>query len=93
MPEEVDEPITVAFSPEGEPRSFVWRRFEYFVTGVPQAFFRRRNWWKDRQPLTRIDQELWRVEASSSGASTDAHLYDLIRQTEVEEWRLALNWE
>lgn len=40
-------------------------------------FFRRRPWWREREELTRIDYELWRVEASSTGTSNDAHMYDL----------------
>ncbi|WP_028244963.1 DUF6504 family protein [Pseudoclavibacter soli] len=94
MPEKIDEPVTVVLSPEGEPRSFVWRRFEYEITGVPQAFFRRRPWW---QPATgptaavleRIDRELWRVEASCTG--DDFLTYDLAREPDGQ-WRLQLAW-
>lgn len=93
MPTNIDEPITVTLSSEGEPRTFVWRRFEYEVIGVPQAFFKRRSWWRERDDLARIDQELWRVEASCTGTSDDAHTYDLARHGDTEAWRLALAWE
>lgn len=94
MPRQVDEPITVALSPEGEPRRFVWRRFEYEVIGVPQSFFRRTRWWQ--QPavrLARIDRELWRVEATSTGDMADVRTYDLASGPDGEGWRLALEWE
>lgn len=93
MPTQVDEPITVTLSPEGEPRAFVWRRFEYEIFGVPQAFFRRRSWWKDAEEPSHIDQELWRVEASSTGTFEDAHTYDIARHNTPDGWRLSLAWE
>lgn len=95
MPVRVDEPITVTLSPEGEPRSFVWRRFEYEIIGVPLSFFRRRQWWREKaaESLTQIDDELWRVEASSTGLTVDAKTYDIARQSGPEGWRLALAWE
>ncbi|MCD7100685.1 DUF6504 family protein [Pseudoclavibacter sp. 13-3] len=103
MPCKIDETITVALSHEGEPRSFVWRRFEYEIVGVPQSFFHRRRWWHAPQESPtasgasttcatrqRVDQELWRVEASCTG--DDFHTYDLLRLPD-DGWRLQLVWE
>lgn len=36
MPTVIDDIIDVAFSPEGQPVSFVWQRFLYTVTGSPR---------------------------------------------------------
>lgn len=93
MPVRVDEPITVTLSPEGEPRSFVWRRFEYEVFGVPLAFYRRRPWWREQRDLSQIDHELWRVEASPTGVMDDARTYDIARFADEGGWRLAFAWE
>lgn len=91
MPAKIDEPVTVTLSSEGEPRSFVWRRFEYEIAGVPQAFFQRRAWWQTGTPtLERIDQELWRVEASCTGDQFVT--YDLLHLPDGQ-WRLQLAWE
>jgi hypothetical protein len=60
---------------------------------VPQAFFRRRSWWKDAEEPSHIDQELWRVEASSTGTFEDAHTYDIARHNTPDGWRLSLAWE
>ncbi|KAB1658501.1 DUF6504 family protein [Pseudoclavibacter sp. CFCC 11306] len=112
MPRKIDEAITVELSHEGEPRSFVWRRFEYEIVGVPQSFFHRRRWWCASQsspaasavsahpttsaaatacaPRQRVDQELWRVDASCTG--DDFHTYDLLRLPD-DGWRLQLVWE
>jgi len=92
MPREVDEPITVTLSPEGEPRAFVWRRFEYEVLGTPLAFFRRLPWWRTRGSLQRIDQEFWRVEATATGTMDGARIYELARAGE-KGWLLATEWE
>lgn len=123
MPVRVDEPIAVTLSPDGEPRSFIWRQFEYEVFGVPLAFFRRRSWWREQEneqrgsqraqqygtqrhdtdclagdpatgaDLTRIDHELWRVEASATGLVEDARTYDISRFHGEDVWRLILSWE
>lgn len=51
MPTVIDDIIDVAFSPEGQPVSFVWQRFLYTVTGQPQAYFRRLPpWWHGGSP-------------------------------------------
>lgn len=93
MPTRVDEAITVTLSPDGEPRAFVWRRFEYEVLGVPQPFYRRRAWWRDRGDLARIDSELWRVDATPTGVASDSRTFDLARRPDEEGWVLALAWE
>lgn len=92
MPRRVDEPITVTLSPEGEPRSFVWRRFQYEVIGTPLTFFRRLPWWRTRGSLTRIDEEFWRVEATLTGAAESARIYELARAGE-KGWTLFAEWE
>ena len=89
MPRQIDDPIEVVIADSGEPSSFIWQRFEYEVTGQPQAFFRRPdNWWSAGRTLALIDQELWRVTATRDG---DEHTYDLRR--EPEGWLLSLQWE
>lgn len=93
MPTRVDEPITVSFAVDGEPRSFIWRRFEYEVVGVPQAFFQRRKWWQQQSDLSRIDRAMWRVDATSSGRADDIHTFDLASGPAGEEWILMLAWE
>ncbi|NKE09634.1 MULTISPECIES: DUF6504 family protein [Kocuria] len=90
MPTMIDQPISVAVAPDGEPRSFMWGPYEYEVVGVPQAFFRRRKWWREAGDLARIDQELWRVEASCDSA--EFRLYDLLRRPDGG-WALYVQWE
>ncbi|MFC4245156.1 DUF6504 family protein [Gryllotalpicola reticulitermitis] len=82
----------MALSPDGEPRSFVWRRFEYEVIGQPQSFYQRRNWWRELgSDLLRIDKEFWRVEATCDGDHVAS--YDLLRLGDGDGWQLMLAWE
>ncbi len=90
MPRTVGETIAVKVAVDGEPRSFVWARFEYEVLGQPQRFHRRRSWWQERGDLDQIDHELWRVEATADG--THARSYDLLQRPDGE-WVLAFEWE
>ena len=98
MPQRVEEDVDVHESASGEPLSFTWRGFEYEVIGLPQPFFRRRLWWRDSSEtmpgqvadLTRIDQQLWRVEATDDGRTT--RLYDLLRAP-GHRWTLQVAWE
>lgn len=92
MPEKIEEPVAVSLSPEGEPRTFVWRRFEYEVIGQPQSFFQRRKWWREHgRDLLRIDKEFWRVNATCDGDTVAT--YDLMRLGEDSDWQLILAWE
>lgn len=90
MPEHHDDEIAVVVDAEGQPASFVWRRFEYFVVGIPQRFYRRRGaWWRQPRLIDRLDSELWRVEAAMLG--DQARSFDLRREPEC--WFLELAWE
>lgn len=94
MPNRIDEAVDVTLAPNGEPRAFIWRRFEYEVVGVPQAFYRRLAWWQSPGDPSRIDHELWRVEASDTGLLDDARTYDLARSPDdAGAWVLETAWE
>lgn len=94
MEQRLDEPVTVTLAPNGEPRTFVWARFEYEVIGQPQAYHRRDDvgWWRRRGDPTRIDRPYWRVEATATGDAADAQLYDLARRPDGKGWLLARAW-
>lgn len=92
MPRRIEEPVSVTLAPNGEPRSFVWEQYEYEVIGIPQNFFQLREWWREEMvSLDRIDQELWRVQASADGNTF--RLYDLLRRPGGEGWMLTLEWQ
>lgn len=92
MPEQIDEQVEVSLASDGMPRTFIWQRFEYEVVDIPQCFYRRSNWWSepDTTDLTRIDQEFWRVKATTDSANF--HSYDLLRRPD-NTWQLMLMWE
>ncbi|MCY7286970.1 MAG: hypothetical protein LH624_01630 [Cryobacterium sp.] len=48
-------------------RAFIWNRFEHTIIGQPQAVRTRTSWWENAGTPTRIDTELWRVDASRGG--------------------------
>ncbi|WP_158252965.1 MULTISPECIES: hypothetical protein [unclassified Cryobacterium] len=51
--------------------------------------FKRTRWWENEGTPTRIDTELWRLDASRGGE--EQHRYDLRRGTDGS-WTLALDW-
>jgi len=94
MPQIIDTTVQVELSPGGDPRAFVWDRFEHTIIGQPQAVFTRTRWWEDSSEKStgapiRIDTELWRVDAAKGGE--DQHRYDL-RHDADGTWVLALDW-
>lgn len=91
MPQIIDVAVDVALTDDGDPSSFVWDRFEHTVIGQPHAVFTRTRWWEDGAVPTRIDTELWRLDASRSGSDAELHRYDLRRDADGT-WVLALDW-
>jgi hypothetical protein len=89
LPHIIDAPVDVELSADGDPRAFIWNRFEHTVIGQPQAVFKRTRWWEDQGTPTRIDTELWRLDASRG--DEEQHRYDLRRGTDGS-WVLALDW-
>lgn len=89
MPQIIDARVDVELTSEGDPRAFVWNRFEHTVIGQPQAVFKRTRWWENAGAPTRIDTELWRLDASRGGE--EQHRYDLRRGADGA-WTLALDW-
>jgi hypothetical protein len=89
MPEKIDAEVDVILSDEGDPTAFIWDRFEHTILGQPQAVFTRGRWWDTNTIPTRIDTELWRVDASRGGETQ--HRYDLRRDVDGT-WVLALDW-
>lgn len=90
MPQIIDVPVDVELSADGDPRAFIWNRFEHIVIGQPQAIFTRTRWWESPSGIPpRIDTELWRLDASRG--DEEQHRYDLRRDTDGS-WVLALDW-
>jgi hypothetical protein len=89
MPQIIDTRVDVELSADGDPRAFTWDRFEHTIIGQPQAVFSRTRWWENDGVPTRIDTELWRVDASRGGE--EQHRYDL-RRAGDGSWVLALDW-
>lgn len=89
FPRIIDARVDVELSADGDPRSFIWNRFEHTVIGQPQAVFSRTSWWENDGVPTRIDTELWRLDASRGGE--EQHRYDL-RHDVDGSWVLALDW-
>lgn len=89
-PTRLDTVVEVIVNPDGDPTSFIWDRFEHIILGQPQAIFRRTKWWETGQAPTRIDTELWRIDASRGGEEPQ-HRYDLRRDADGT-WVLALDW-
>lgn len=89
MPEIINKPVTVELSEDGEPTAFILDRFEHTILGQPQAIFTRTAWWETAGSPTRIDTELWRIDASRGGE--EQHRYDLRRDADGT-WVLTLDW-
>ena len=90
MPQIIDAVVDVELSVDGDPRAFIWNRFEHTVIGQPQAIFTRTRWWEHADGVpSRIDTELWRLDASRG--DEEQHRYDLRRDTDGS-WVLALDW-
>ena len=90
MPQIIDAVVDVELSIDGDPRAFIWNRFEHTVIGQPQAIFTRTRWWENGGGVpSRIDTELWRLDASRG--DEEQHRYDLRRDTDGS-WVLALDW-
>ena len=89
MPQIIDSPVDVVLGAGGDPRAFIWNRFEHTVVGQPQAVFKRTRWWENGGAPVRIDTELWRLDASRGGE--DQRRYDL-RHDDDGSWVLALDW-
>jgi hypothetical protein len=47
VPQIIDVPVDVELSADGDPRAFIWNRFEHTVIGQPQAIFTRTRWWEN----------------------------------------------
>ena len=75
MPQIIDATVQVELSADGDPRAFVWDRFEHTVVGQPQAVFTRTRWWENTGTPTRIDTELWRLDAAKGGVKS-VHIID-----------------
>lgn len=89
MPHIINTPVDVELSEDGDPTAFIWDRFEHTILGQPQAIYARTKWWETAGSPTRIDTELWRVDASRGGE--EQHRYDLRREADGS-WVLALEW-
>ena len=90
MPQIIDAVVDVELSVDGDPRAFIWDRFEHTVIGQPQAIFTRTRWWEGAGGVpSRIDTELWRLDASRG--DEEQHRYDLRRDIDGS-WVLALDW-
>jgi len=89
VPEIIDKPVQVELTEDGDPSSFILDRFEHTILGQPQAIFKRTFWWETAGSPTRIDTELWRIDASRGGEQQ--HRYDLRRDADGS-WVLALDW-
>ncbi|MFO7691244.1 MAG: hypothetical protein R6W83_11960 [Cryobacterium sp.] len=89
MPQIIDTEIDVVLTSDGDPKAFIWNRFEHTVIGQPQAMFTRTRWWEKAGAPARIDTELWRLHASRGGE--EQHRYDLRRDLDGS-WVLALDW-
>ncbi|PXA67327.1 hypothetical protein [Cryobacterium arcticum] len=89
MPQIIDAEVQVELSEDGDPQAFVWDRFEHTIIGQPQAVFTRTRWWENEGTPTRIDTELWRVDAARG--TEDQHRYDL-RHDADGTWVLSVDW-
>lgn len=84
-----DDRVEVTLDAAGAPAAFVWERFEYFVTGLPQRYYRRRGrWWRNLRIIDDLDVEVWRVQAAMLG--DQARLFDL--RHDPDGWTLELDW-
>ena len=89
MPQIIDTEVQVELSADGDPQVFVWDRFEHTIIGQPQAVFTRTRWWENDGTPTRIDTELWQVDAARG--DEDQHRYDL-RHDADGTWVLSVDW-
>jgi hypothetical protein len=80
----IDDPVAVELSPDGDPATFIWHKFEYVVAGQPQVVFTRTPWWETERLPERIDTERWTLDAARAG--DEVRRYQLAH--DGGEWRL-----
>jgi hypothetical protein len=88
----VDEPIRVKIGQNGTPIGFWWRGASYQVTGKPERWFSRRNWWVEASRVHRgigsgvLEVEMWRLSASKE--TTAPAWFELVHTSQDDNWQL-----
>lgn len=93
------ESVDVSCTPSGQPSRLRWNGQDYEVNGEPLRWYERRQWWVEehRAPLGSgpglVDHEIWRVQVTRTGASSDPSgqdclTLDLVRHLGSGRWRL-----